>query len=207
MALQITCNPYYVKVGNRVIDKITDDFNPPRYWFRLKIKAVGRAHKGVSGQIHDFWWGDFRRVKDFDPINFLWLSEPIQLEDAGQVVAQYFKPDIPKGRYELAGLLHAKMPMKPVDPKIPLPKDNIPDEQLPEVELNQSLIEPRHVRKRRNFKYGIYYLRVMVTDNEGNIAKKSFKIWAYRDPKKCKIRTTRFYERVMLFLKAALPAI
>ncbi|HCW32392.1 MAG: hypothetical protein UT55_C0087G0002 [Candidatus Peregrinibacteria bacterium GW2011_GWE2_39_6] len=208
MSLFILPSAYYLKIGNRVINKITDDYNPPRFWFRLKVCAKGRPHRQVGGQIINLWWGNFRKIKDFDPLNFLWVNEPLQVGDHGEsVVRQYFKPDIEAGSYELAGLLRSKLPMRPMDPSIPLPEENIPDEQLPEVELDQSLNEPRHVKKRRAFSYGIYYAQVLVADNDGNKAKKSFKIWAFRDAKKCKMRTTRFYERWLLTLKLLLPAV
>lgn len=205
MSLDISSSPYYLKVGNRVIDKITSEYNPPRYWFRLKVSAKASTHHQVTGSINSFFWHNFRAVKNFDPLTFLWLNEPLQSGTGEHQTVQYFKPDIAAGRFELAGLMHVKLPMKPVDPAVPLPAENISDAELPEVELDQSLNEPRHIRKRRAFPYGIYYAQILVTDNEGNQAKKIFKIWAFRDAGKCKIRSTRFYERMMLKLKLLLP--
>lgn len=208
MSLQVTASAYYFKIGNRVIDKITSDYNPPRYWFRLKISAKGKMHRGVKGVISNLWWGNGRTVKDFDHLNFLWISEPLQLgENVGHVSTNYFSPDISAGNYEIAGLLHAKLPMRPLEPGETLSAENIPDEQLPEVEFNQSLNEPRHVRKRRMFPYGIYYAEVLVMDEGGYKTKKIFKVWSFRDPAKCKIRSSRAYERAMLKAKLLLPAI
>lgn len=205
MSLHISSSAYYLKVGNRVIDKITSEYNPPRYWFRIKISAKGRSHHQVTGTINSIFWRNFRLVKNFDPLNLLWLNEPLQSGGGEHVSVQYFKPDISAGRAELAGLMHVKLPMKPVDPALPLPAENISDADLPEVELDQSLNEPIHIRKRRNFPYGIYFVQILVTDNEGNQANKIFKVWAFRDPLKCKIRSARFYERLMLRLKLLLP--
>lgn len=208
MSLQISSSAYYLKIGNRVIDKITTDYNPPRYWFRLKISARHRSHHKVSGHITNFWWSNFRRVKNFDPLTFFWVDEPLPMgESSNHLVTHYFHPDISAGSYALAGLLHSKLPMRPVNSHSPLPAENIPDEQLPEVELHQSLNEPHHVRKRRAFPYGIYYAEVVVSDHEGNKTKKRFKIWAFRDARKCKIRGTRFYERWLLTVKLLLPAL
>ncbi|MBI2463701.1 hypothetical protein HYV57_01980 [Candidatus Peregrinibacteria bacterium] len=208
MSIHISSSAYYLKIGNRVIDKITSDYNPPRYWFRLKISAKNQSHYQVDGHITNFWWSNFRRVKNFDPLTFFWVDEPLQKgESSHHGLVQYFKPDIHAGTYALSGLLHSKLPMRPVDPNKPLPSENIPDEQLPEVELGQSLNEPQHVRKRRTFPYGIYYAEVVVTDHKESKAKKSFKIWAFRDARQCKIRSTRFYERWLLTLKLLLPAL
>ena len=207
MSLNIHCSAYYLKIGNRVIDKITDEFNPPRYWFRVRVSAKGASHKQVSGQITNLWWQSCRKVKDFEPLNFLWVNEPSQMGGSEQVIKHYFKPDITAGHYEMAGLIHSKLPMKPVDPNIPVPEDNIPDEQLPEVEVDQSQNEPRHMIKRRHFPYGIYFIEVAVSDDKGQKANKSFKVWAFRDPSKCKIRSTRFYERFLLKIKLLLPAV
>ncbi|MFA5855036.1 MAG: hypothetical protein WC846_01955 [Candidatus Gracilibacteria bacterium] len=206
MSLKISSSAYYLKVGNRVIDKITSEYNPPRYWFRIKISASGKTHHQVIGSINSLFWRNYRLVKNFDPLTMLWLNEPLQSGGTGEHQSvQYFKPDISAGRAELAGLMHVKLPMKPVDPSLPLPAENISDADLPEVELDQSLNEPVHIRKRRAFPYGIYYIQVFVTDNEGNGAKETFKVWASRDAQKCKIRTARFYEKIMLRLKLLLP--
>lgn len=207
MSLHIHSSAYYLKVGNRVINKITSDYNPPRFWFRLRVVAKGRSHKRVTGQTTNLWWGNFRQVKDFDPLNLLWVSEPMQANEGNNMTMHYFRPDITAGRYELAGLMHSKLPMRPMGPDEPIPEENIPDELLPEVELDQSKNEPKHVRKRRNFPYGIYYVEVTVHDQDGCKAQKSFKVWAFRNARKCKIRSTRFYERAMLKLKSLLPSI
>lgn len=206
MSLHIYSSARYLKVGNRVIDKITDEYNPPRYWFRLKVCAKRAHHKEVKGSIENLWWGNYRQVKNFDPLMILWLNEPLQFGEANDKIAvKYFKPDIAPGQYEMAGLIHAKLPMKPVDPNEELLEENIPDEQLPEVEVNQSLSEAVHIRKRRLFNYGTYYAKIVVADKKGHKGKRIFKVWAYRDPKKCKIRHARFYEKWLLNLKKLLP--
>lgn len=206
MALKITASPYYFKIGNKVINKITDDFNPPRYWFRVKITAKRKLHRSVRGVISKLWWANHRTVKEFDPLSFLWINEPLQKDQgAGHVSRDYYSPDIAPGRHEIAGLVHAKLPMKPLAPGEVLPPDNIPDEQLPEVEFNQSENEPRHVMKRRFFPYGVYYAEVTATDDLGHKTRKIFKVWAYRDPAKCKIRSSRFHERSLLNAKSLLP--
>ncbi len=207
MSLHISCNPYYLKIGSRVIDKITDEYNPPRYWFRLKISSKGAIHRQVTGVINHLWWANYRLVKNFDPLNLMWINEPLQMENRESVINQYFKPDIFAGNSELVGLMHSKLPMKTVDPNVILHKENIPDEQLPEVELDQTLSEPVHVRKRRAFPYGIYFVEVMVSDSDGHKSKKIFKVWAFRDKSKCKIRSSRFYERFLLKLKLLLRAV
>jgi len=78
MSLHIASSAYYFKIGDHVIDKITEEFNPPSYWFRLKISARGQKHDQCVGHITNFWQGNFQRVKGFDPLTFLWLNEPLQ---------------------------------------------------------------------------------------------------------------------------------
>jgi len=94
-----------------------------------------------------------------------------------------------------------------MDPNVPLPEKNIPDHELPEVRLNVSSKEPKHFSKRVGFAYGIYYIEVTVVDGKNSRVKKIFKIWAFRDVSRCKIRSSRSYERFMLSLSSLLPAV
>lgn len=208
MTLQIKSSAYYFKVGDRVIDKITTEYNPPSYWVRLKIFAKGRTHPNCTGSIINFWHKNFRRVQGFDPLVLFWINEPLQDgQPTENVLQQFYRPNISPGNYELAGLAHIKLPMRPLQPGEQLPANNTPEEQLPEFYLDESQNAPKHTSKRRAFPYGVYYVQVMVQDDQGNKSKKIFKVWGFRDPSKCKIRSSRFYERFMLRIKSILPPV
>lgn len=208
MSLHIASSAYYFKLGSRVIDKITEEYNPPSYWFRLKVTAKGKPHNQCTANITNLWWGSSRRVNGFDPLVGFWINEPKPSGDHTEnVMQQFYKPNIISGHYEILGLIHVKLPMKPVDPNLPVPEGNIPDEQLPEVKVNESENAPKHTSKRQAFPYGIYYIEVGVSDDQGDKAKKIFKVWAFRDQTKCKIRSSRFYERFMLRIKSLLPPV
>lgn len=210
MALQIACSARYFKTSTWYFDKITEEYNPPAYWFRLKVFAKGKMHKQCIGHIVDVWYGNFRAVSGFDQLILYWLSEPPQMPgEEGNIAMgnKHYTVDIRPGTSELASLMLAKLPAKPVPPGTPVPANNIPEEQLPEVRIDHSRKESVLSSKRMNVPYGTYYVKVRVSDSEGASAEKIFKVWAYRDPKKCEIRTSRFYERWMLWLKSFLPAV
>jgi hypothetical protein len=210
MALTITCSARYFKVHGRNFDKITEEYDPPCYWFRLKIGAQGRTHNKCLGHITNMWHGNGRMVKNFDALVMFWINEPPQHHPKEGSVAmehhtEHYKVDIVPGNYELAGLMHVKLPSSERDPNLKIPADNKPPEECPEVEIDRSKNENQFTSKRFTFHYGTYYLEVTISDEEGNKAKKIFKVWAAPSSKKCQIRPSRFYERVNLGLKSFLP--
>jgi|GEM_PF-1533644 len=207
MSLHIQCSAKYFKVGSRVIDKITEEYDPPCYWFRLKILAKGAAHKKCIGHITKLWRSNGRLVKGFDPLVMLWVNEPpVTQQRAENITQEHYRVDIAPGNYELAGLIHVKLPSSERNPNLVIPPNNKSPEQMAEVELNKSRNEDEYTSKLFKFPYGIYYVEVACADDAGHNTKEIFKVWGFPNSKLCSIRTTRFYERINLFLKSFLPA-
>jgi len=208
MAIKIQCSAKYFKVGNRVFDKITQEYDPPCHWFRLRVSAKGQAHNRCIGHITRMWNAEGRMLKGFDPLVMYWVNEPpVSQQRAEGVVQEHYKVNIAPTNYELAGLAHIKLPSSDRDPNLPIPPDNMPAEQCPEFLLDRSRNENEYTSKRFTFGYGIYYIEIVISDENGHKGKSIFKIWGYPDKKKCEIRTSRFYERAKLSLKSVLPAV
>ncbi|MBI2453102.1 hypothetical protein HYV56_00175 [Candidatus Peregrinibacteria bacterium] len=209
MSLHVSCSAKYFKVGNRNFDKITQEYDPPCYWFRLKVRAKGCVHRKCIGHVTKFWNKNGRLIKGFDPLVMFWVNEPPikQQYSADALTQEHYKVDISPGTFDLAGLMHVKLPSNLRNPHLPIPPDNKPPELCPEVEIDRSRNENEFTSKLFKFHYGIYYVQVVFTDSMGESARKIFKIWAFPDIKKCKIRTARFYERFNLHLKSLLPAV
>lgn len=209
MSLHIKSSARYLKVGGRVFDKITEEYDPPSYWFRLKVKAKGVAHKKCMGHVTRLWRSNGRLMKGFDPLVMLWINEPPITEQGGEKVRrEHYKIEvIAPGNFELAGLIHVKLPSHERNPNLPIPPNNKPPEECAEVEINKSRNENDHTSKIFKFPYGIYYVEVSFADEAGHSAKEIFKVWAFPSSKKCAIRKIRFYERMKLWFKSFLPAI
>lgn len=208
MALKISCSAKYFKMGNRNFDKITQEYDPPCYWMRLKIAAKGATHHHCIGHITRVWRESGRLVKGFDPLVMFWINEPPVMQHRAETLTQeHYKIDISPGAFELAGLVHVKLPSSERNPDLPIPPDNKPASECPEVEIDRSRNENRFTSKLFTLRYGTYFIEVVITDGVGESAKKIFKIVAFPDSKKCKIRTSRFYERAKLSLKSFLPAV
>ncbi|MBI5414537.1 hypothetical protein HZA38_03395 [Candidatus Peregrinibacteria bacterium] len=207
MSLEIRCSARYLKIAGRHFDKITEEYDLPCYWIRLKVIAKGRAHNGCLGYINDLWRKSGRHVRGFDQLVMSWLSDPpIDKSRAENILQQHYRVNIASGQNELAGLIHVKLPSSERNPNLPIPPNNIPPEKYPEILINKSQNEPEYSSKVHSLSYGIYYFKVFVTDVEGNKVKKIFKVWAFPSSKKCKIRKARFYERMLLAFKSILPA-
>lgn len=208
MALKITCSAKYFKVGNRNFDKITQEYDPPCYWMRLKVSAKGATHHHCIGHVTRVWRETGRLIRGFDPLVMFWVNEPPVMQHRAETLTQeHYKVDIAPGTAELAGLVHIKLPSSERNPNLPIPPDNKPASECPEVEIDRSRNENKFTSKLYTLPYGTYFMEVMITDIAGASAKKIFKIVAFPDSKKCKIRSSRFYERAKLSLKSFLPAV
>jgi len=208
MSLHIQCSAKYLKFGNRHFDKITQEYDPPCYWFRLKVHAKETAHKKCIGHVTRLWWQSGRMVKGFDPLVMFWVNEPpiAQQHAAEGLTREHYKVDIAPGGFEMAGLMHVKLPSSERTLTTPLPPDNKPADLCPEVEIDTSRNENKLTSKLFKFPYGTYFIEVSFADETGQSAKKIFKVWAAPNSKECHIRTTRFYERINLLIKSFLPA-
>lgn len=209
MSLKICCSAKYIKVGNRNFDKITQEYDPPCYWFRLRVSAKGTVHNRCIGHVVKLWNKEGRLVKGFDPLVMFWVNEPpIKSQQASESLTQeHYRVNIAPGTSELAGLMHVKLPSSFRNPNLPIPPDNKPPELCPEVEIDRSRNENEFTSKLFKFPYGVYFVSVVVADISGEHSKQIFKVRAFPDPRRCTIRTVRFYERVKLVLKSMLPAI
>ncbi|PIZ72004.1 hypothetical protein COY07_03985, partial [Candidatus Peregrinibacteria bacterium CG_4_10_14_0_2_um_filter_43_11] len=111
MSLNISCSAKYFKVGNRNFDKITQEYDPPCYWFRLKVSAKSVAHKKCIGHVTRLWHANGRLVKGFDPLVMFWVNEPpVNQQRAESLSQEHYKVDIAPGSFEIAGLMHIKLP-------------------------------------------------------------------------------------------------
>lgn len=208
MALKINCSAKYFKFGNRTFDKITQEYDPPCYWMRLKVSAKGATHHKCIGHITRLWRENGRLVKGFDPLVMFWVNEPPVVQHRAETLTQeHYRIDIAPGTFELAGLVHIKLPSSERNLNLPIPPDNKPASECPEVEIDRSRNENRYTSKLFSFPYGVYFIEVVITDEAGASAKKIFKVAAFPDSKKCKIRSSRFYERAKLSLKSLLSAV
>lgn len=209
MALKITSSAYYFHIPSLVFDKVTEEFDPPSYWFRLKVSAKGKQHQKCLGHLSRLWHGNHRRVRNFDPLVMYWINEPPPVKDgSGSITQTHYQVDISSGHSELAGLMHVKLPSSFRSPDTPPPPEgNIPADQLPDIRIDKSKNESNALSKVTTLSYGTYYIEANISDAEGNTAKKIFKIWAFPDPKKCKIRSSRWYERFFLSIKSLLKAL
>ena len=88
-----------------------------------------------------------------------------------------------------------------------MPEGNISAENLPEIRIDHSKKERKNMSKVTVLPYGTYFFEVVVSDKEGNRAKKVFKVWAYPNTKRCKIRSVYPHEQLMLMTKSLLAPV
>jgi len=192
MALHITCSDYGLGLGN-IFDKITQEYDPPSFWFRLEISASSVIHKNCSGEIMQVWTEHGREVNGIDPIKMFWISEPVN--DVRKEKADHYSPIIYPKKPEMTGFLHIKLQKKYRDTSLEVPENNTPDYLVPEIKIDCSRQENKLASKKMSLPYGIYYFSIMVMDEGGESVSELFKVWAFSDPKKCSIRKAWFFER------------
>ena len=207
MALKIICSARFFKTQGRCFNKITSEFNPPSYWVRLKVLASGQVHRGCVGTIRNVWNEAGRGVRNFDPLILFWISEPpcSPKQDPFSSL-EHYKVDIAPRNYELAGLLHVRLPKIGGQDEVALPDGNLDENTLPDIRIDHSKRERKNMSKVTALRYGVYFFEVVVVDELGNRVSKVFKVWAYPSSKKCKIRPAYPHEKLMLFFKSFLPS-
>lgn len=206
MSFKILCSAQYFKMSGRVFDRITEEYNPPNYWFRLKIFGE-KPHNRCIGHITDIWRKNGRSYKGFDPLTMFWISEPpISEQQKVSAIPQHYRVDIAPGHYEFVGLFHVRLPERPLREGEVFPEDNIPAHKLPEVRIDHSKNERENASRIMTLPYGTYYVRIAISDEIGNKADRIFKVWAYQNLQKCQIRPARFYEKFWIWVKSFFPS-
>ena len=206
MALKILCSAKYIKTSKRMFDKVTQEYDPPSYWFRLKAIASGKIHKSCTAEITSAWTEKKRGIAGVDPIKMFWLSEPNTTSEISDGV-EYFAPDLLPGKGELLGLAHIKLYSNYRNSSLPVPPNNTPSSQVPEVKLNRSKQENTMASKKMTFPYGTYFISVEITDSEGESASKIFRITTGPHTYECTIRTSRWYERLSIWMKSFISGV
>lgn len=202
MALYIECSSDpIIGLGNS-FDKITQEYDPPSFWFRLEASASQKKHKECTADIIGMWNENEKWVNDFDPIKMFWLSEPTN--DVRKEKLKHYTPTLYPQKSELIGFAHVKLTSKYRNPDFPIPVNNTPEHLVPELKLDCSSQENRGASKRMTFPYGIYYIQVLLMDIDGESISNIFKIHAFQDPKKCFIRHAYFYEKWKISWKDSL---
>lgn len=202
MSLHIECSSDPVIGIGTSFDKITSEYDPPSFWFRIEASSSGQVHKDCVAEITGLWNEDGVWVNGFDPVKMLWLSEPISEIRKDKI--KHYSPHLYPKKAELIGLAHVKLHSKYRDDSYPVPENNTPAELVPELKIDCSYQENKGASKRRFFPYGVYYIKVLLMDEIGESAEAIFKIWASPDPKHCRIRRSYFYERWNLSFKDSL---
>lgn len=205
MSLKILCSARYLKSSGRIFNKITEEYDPPSFWMRLKVKG-SKVHHECSAQITDIWTKKGRSVAGVDPINMFWVSEP-NSDTFQKEQIQHYKPDIMPQKNEILGLCHIKLLSKYRNPNLPVPSNNTPAENIPEIKLDRAKQENTLASKRLSLPYGIFYIKVVVSDKNGYHTSKIFKFWGSPHPIKCEMRNSWFYERWKIKIKSILPSV